>query len=117
MTVGEDNDQFRQSLENLKRLVAEAAAAVVARILRARGARGISRGPRSTTKRNLARLTVRELEVLELVNSGMRNAEIASRLFLTPKTVDHHVSAILRKLAVDSRGQAAREATRRGLLA
>ena len=113
----DDDDLLRQSLVKLQRLGAEAAAAVVARSLRARGARGISRGPRSTTKRNPARLTVRELEVLELVNSGMRNAEIASRLFLTPKTVDHHVSAILRKLAVDSRGQAAREATRLGLLA
>src|SRR5207253_1245669 len=82
------------SLVKLHSLGAEAAAAVVARSLRARGARGISRGPRSTTKRNPAHLTVRELEVLDLVNNGMRNAEIASRLFLTPKTVDHHVSAI-----------------------
>jgi DNA-binding NarL/FixJ family response regulator len=46
----------------------------------------------------------------------MKNAEIANRLFLTPKTVDHHVSAILRKLSVESRSQAAREATRLGLL-
>jgi len=61
-------------------------------------------------------LTGRELEVLNLVNIDMRNAEIARRLFVTPKTVDHHVSAILRKLAVGSRAQAAREATRLGLL-
>jgi DNA-binding NarL/FixJ family response regulator len=61
-------------------------------------------------------LTERELEVLDLVKSGMRNSEIAGRLFLTSKTVDHHVSSILRKLAVDSRAQAAREATRLGML-
>jgi DNA-binding CsgD family transcriptional regulator len=115
--AGADDDELlRQSLLKLQRLGAEAAAAVVARRLRARGARGISRGPRSATKQNPAYLTVRELEVLDLVNSGMRNAEIASRLFLTPKTVDHHVSAILRKLSVETRGQAAKEATRLGLL-
>src|SRR5437588_2196935 len=112
----EDDALLRHSLATFQRLGAHAASAVVARRLRARGARGISRGPRSATIRNPARLTVRELEVLDLVHSGMRNAEIASRLFLTPKTVDHHVSAILRKLSVDSRMQAAREATRLGLL-
>ncbi|OLC58003.1 MAG: hypothetical protein AUH85_02000 [Chloroflexi bacterium 13_1_40CM_4_68_4] len=89
---------------------------MVARRLRARGARGISRGPRSTTQRNAALLTERELQVLELVNAGMRNAEIANRLFVTSKTVDHHVSAILRKLAVETRAQAARQASRLGLL-
>jgi DNA-binding CsgD family transcriptional regulator len=113
----DDEELLRQSLVTLQRLGARAAAAVVARRLRARGARGISRGPRPATQRNVAQLTERELEVLDLVRAGLRNAEIASRLFLTPKTVDHHVSAILRKLSVESRGQAAREATRLGLLA
>ena len=112
----DDDGLLRQSLMKLQRLGAGAAAAVVARRLRARGVRGISRGPRPATKSNPVRLTVRELEVLDLVHSGMRNAEIANRLFLTPKTVDHHVSAILRKLAVESRTQAAREANRLGLL-
>src|ERR1700674_711398 len=112
----DDDDLLIQSIFKLQRLGARAAAAVVARKLRARGAQGISRGPRASTQRNAAQLTVRELEVLDLVRSGMRNAEIANRLFLTPKTVDHHVSAILRKLSVESRSQAAREATRLGLL-
>jgi DNA-binding CsgD family transcriptional regulator/tetratricopeptide (TPR) repeat protein len=116
LASADDDELLRQSLLKLQRLGARAAAAVVARKLRARGARGISRGPRATTQRNPAHLTERELEVLDLVRTGMRNAEIASRLFLTPKTVDHHVSAILRKLAVGSRSQAAREATRLGLL-
>jgi DNA-binding NarL/FixJ family response regulator len=52
-------------------------------------------------------LTNRELEVLRLVEQGFRNAEIASQLFVTEKTVDHHVSSILRKLGVRSRGAAA----------
>jgi DNA-binding CsgD family transcriptional regulator/tetratricopeptide (TPR) repeat protein len=112
----DDDDLLRQSLMKLQRLGARAAAAVVARKLRARGAQGISRGPRASTQRNAAQLTARELEVLDLVRSGMRNTEIANRLFVTPKTVDHHVSAILRKLSVESRAQAAREATRLGLL-
>ena len=111
-----DEELLRQSLVKLQRLGARPAAAMVARKLRSRGVRGIARGPRSSTLRNAAQLTVRELEVLELVKAGLRNAEIASRLFLTAKTVDHHVSAILRKLGVESRGQAAREGTRLGLL-
>ena len=60
-------------------------------------------------------LTDRELEILELVSQGLRNGEIASRLFLAPKTVDHHVSAILRKLNVANRALAGREAARLGL--
>jgi ATP/maltotriose-dependent transcriptional regulator MalT len=116
LASADDDELLRQSLVKLQRLGARAAAAIVARKLRARGARGISRGPRSSTQRNAALLTERELEVLDLVKSGMRNSEIAGRLFLTSKTVDHHVSSILRKLAVDSRAQAAREATRLGML-
>jgi DNA-binding NarL/FixJ family response regulator len=53
--------------------------------------------------------------VLALVSEGLRNREIAAQLFLSQKTVDHHVSAILRKLGVETRGQAAAEAARLGL--
>ncbi len=115
MAASDDDDLLRRSLVKLQRLGARAAAALVASKLRARGATGISRGPRATTQRNPALLTDRELEVLELMRAGMRNAEIARRLFLATKTVDHHVSAILRKLAVDTRAQAAHEASRLGL--
>jgi DNA-binding NarL/FixJ family response regulator len=66
---------------------------------------------------NPARLTRRESEVLALIQLGLSNAEIASRLYLAEKTVHHHVSAILRKLGVGSRGQAASEAVRLGLTA
>lgn len=56
------------------------------------------------------------LEVLELIGTGLRNADIARRLHVSAKTVDHHVSAILGKLGVCTRTEASREALRRGML-
>ena len=53
--------------------------------------------------------------MLALVAQGLRNSDVAERLFLSPKTVDHHVSAILRKLDVRTRGEASAEAVRLGL--
>jgi DNA-binding NarL/FixJ family response regulator len=68
------------------------------------------------TRDNPARLTARELEVLKLVAEGMRNAEIAGRLHLSTRTVDHHVSAVLRKLGARTRGEAVAAASRLELL-
>jgi DNA-binding CsgD family transcriptional regulator len=113
---GSDDDAtLRQALDELLALDARPAAAMVAQKLRARGARGLPRGPRSRTRANLAGLTARELEVLALLSAGLRNAEIALRLVVSEKTVDHHVSAILRKLGVRNRSEAAVEAERLGL--
>ena len=108
---------LRRAYDELQELGAGGAAARVARLLRERGERGVPRGPRRTTRDNPAGLTRRELDVLALLAEGHRNAEIAERLVVSPRTVDHHVSTILRKLAVETRGQAAAEAGRRGLLA
>jgi DNA-binding NarL/FixJ family response regulator len=77
----------------------------------------LPRGPRRATRENPAGLTARELEVLGLVAEGLRDSEIAERLVLSERTVGHHVSAILRKLRVRNRGQAAAEAVRLGLFA
>jgi DNA-binding CsgD family transcriptional regulator/tetratricopeptide (TPR) repeat protein len=112
--AGEDA-LLRQSLDEFRRLGAVPAAAMVARRLRERGARGVPRVRRPSTRTNPAGLTAREVEVLELVTEGLRNADIADRLFLSEKTVGHHVSAILRKLDVRSRGQAGAEARRLGI--
>jgi DNA-binding NarL/FixJ family response regulator len=51
-------------------------------------------------------LTARQAEVLGLMRQGMGNADIANRLFISRKTVEHHVSAILAKLGVANRAQA-----------
>jgi DNA-binding CsgD family transcriptional regulator len=111
----DDDACRRRGLEELNRLGARPAAAIAVRRLRERGVRGLRRGPRQATRANPAGLTARELEVLALVAEGMRNAEVAQRLVLSERTIDHHVSAILRKLGVRTRGEASAEAIRLGL--
>ena len=96
---------------------ARPAAAIVTRKLRALGERGVPRGPRPATRSNAAGLTARQQEVLALMAQGLRNGEIAERLVVSQKTVDHHVSAILRKLEVRTRGEATARAGELGLLA
>ena len=57
-----------------------------------------------------AGLTAREVEVLRLVAQGLSNAEVAERLYLSPRTVNGHLTAIYGKLGVASRGAAIRYA-------
>jgi DNA-binding CsgD family transcriptional regulator len=116
LAEADEQGPLRLALEALQGLDARPAAAIVARRLRERGVRGLPRGPRRPARENPAGLTPRELEVVALVAEGLRNAEIADRLVLSEKTVDHHVSAILRKLGVNARGRAAAEALRLGLV-
>jgi DNA-binding CsgD family transcriptional regulator len=111
----DEEEPLLEALAELEALGAAPAAKLVRERLRALGAR-VPRGPRRSTRENPAELTGRELEVLRLVAAGMRNVDIADRLVLSTRTVDHHVSAILRKLRVGTRGEAAAEAARLGLL-
>jgi DNA-binding CsgD family transcriptional regulator len=113
-----DSDEeapLRDALEISERLGAAPMAAILRRKLRARGVRGIPRGAQERTRRNPRGMTNRELKVLSQLVEGRRNAEIARRLFVSEKTVDHHVSAILAKLDVCSRGEAAAAAMKLGL--
>jgi DNA-binding NarL/FixJ family response regulator len=107
---------LRRALDELNALGARPAAAIVARRLRELGARGLPRGPRESTRANAAQLTARELDVLGLLAEGQRNAEIAERLVVSRRTVDYHVSSILRKLEARTRGEAVAEARRLGLI-
>lgn len=106
---------LREALQEFDRLGVAPAAKHLRRELRARGLVA-PRGPRPRTRANPADLTSRELDAFRLVAEGLRNADIAEELVLSPRTVDHHVSAILRKLDVRTRGEAAAAATRLGLL-
>jgi DNA-binding CsgD family transcriptional regulator/tetratricopeptide (TPR) repeat protein len=103
----DDEAALRDAHGILETLGALPLAGRVARRLRERGVRDLARRPRASTRANPSGLTTRELEVLRLVAEGLRNAEIADRLFVSPKTVDHHVSALLGKLGARSRSEAA----------
>jgi DNA-binding CsgD family transcriptional regulator len=106
-----------QALDILAGLGAAPAAALVRSRLRAHGVRSIPRGPRATTKGNPLGLTARQVDILRLLAANLSSKEIAARLRLSPKTVDHHVGAILAKLDVSTRRQAAAHAVARALLA
>ncbi len=101
---------LRTALVLLQDMGAIAAAAHVRRRLRALGVRSVPRGPQAATRAHPAGLTARQADVLELLARGLTNAEIADRLVLSVRTVDHHVSAILAKLGVASRQAAAAHA-------
>lgn len=75
---------------------------------------GAQRGPRASTRAHPCGLTSAEMTVLTLMVEGLRNADIAARLHRSVRTVDHHVAAVLAKLAVDSRLEAVRMAEREG---
>ncbi len=105
-----------EALALLQLVGAHGAAARVAKQLRQQGVRELPRGPRPRTRANPAQLTDREVDVLRLVAVGLSNSAIADQLVLATKTVDKHVSAALRKLAVPSRTEAAARAHQLGLV-
>ena len=96
------------ALQELEALGAVRAADDAAALLRALGA------PARTGPKRDAGLTKREDEVLALLAHGLTNSEIADRLFISAKTVEHHVSRVLAKLGVRSRTEAAAYAARSG---
>lgn len=111
-----DDDARREGLLMLEKLGARAVAERARAEFRRRGIRGIARGPRASTRANGAGLTNRQLEILGLIDRGLTNGQIAAKLCLSRKTVDHHVSAILAKLRATTRGEASARARDTGLL-
>jgi DNA-binding CsgD family transcriptional regulator/tetratricopeptide (TPR) repeat protein len=105
-----DRADLRRALDMLYEAGVHRAASVVARRLRALGEPSVPRGPRAETAANPAGLTGREMEILALLAADLSNTMIATRLTLSNRTVDNHVAAILRKLGVQTRGEAIAEA-------
>jgi DNA-binding CsgD family transcriptional regulator/tetratricopeptide (TPR) repeat protein len=110
-----EETHLRESLTRLVDLGADATARLVRRTMRDLGIRSIPAGARTTTKAHPRGLTAREQEILQLLSQGHSNEEISASLFISVRTVEHHVSAILGKLGTDSRKGAAKEARRLGL--
>ncbi len=102
-----DNEAKITALKIFERLGAHLAAEETQQKLKAAGVPNVPRLPRSSTRQNPYGLTDRQVEILALLMEGLSNVQIASRLHISPKTADHHVSAILSRLEVHSREDAA----------
>ncbi|HSK16293.1 MAG TPA: AAA family ATPase [Gaiellaceae bacterium] len=114
LSLSGDGAALVESLEVARGLGAEPLARRASVRMRELGLR-VPHGPRLTTKENPAGLTARQAEVLGLLAEGLTNAEIAERLVVSPRTAEHHVAAVLRKLGATSRRDAARQASALGL--
>lgn len=117
-TRSDDITAIRVGIETLDEMGAQPALRRAIAHLREQGVDDLPamrRGPRRSTQANPAGLTQREAEVLRLLMAGLRNAEIADRLYLTPKTVSHHLSAIYAKLGVTNRAEATALAAKHGM--
>ncbi len=109
-----EEEALAEALEIARDLGAEPLARRVSERMRELDFR-VPQGPRGATRANPAGLTARQLEVLELLADGLSNAEIAERLVVSPRTAEHHVAAVLRKLGASDRREAVARASELGL--
>lgn len=112
---GAEEDK-KKALFLFQQLGANAVSQKIKMEMRTGGIKKIPRGLRESTRTNPAQLTNRELDVLQLLQKGNQNKEIAGALFISPKTAGHHISSILFKLDVNTRSKAITEAVRLGIL-
>jgi len=110
----DDPDAMREAVDEAMRLGAVATADRLRARLRELGHR-VSRGQGRSTLTNPGRLTRRQVDVVRLLARGQTNQQIAKTLFISAKTVDHHVSAVLTRLGVSDRQAAGRWALEQGL--
>jgi DNA-binding CsgD family transcriptional regulator len=110
-----DLDAAREAVDILDKIEAPA---VREALLRTRHANGlpVPRGPRTASRNHEAQMTPRELEVLALVADGLSNADVSRQLYISEKTVGHHVSSILRKLDQPTRARAVALARSQGIV-
>ena len=106
----------RKAIKIVQDLDANAVYEKMKQEMRNSGIKNIPRGIRKSTRSNAALLTYREMDVLRLLKDDMHNKEIAAQLYISAKTVDHHISSILFKLDASSRAKAVSAAIRAGIL-
>lgn len=110
-----DSDEQVQAIRIFEDLGATATADKVRQALSTRGVK-VPRGRSQTTRDHAAGLTARQAEVLELLAQGLTNTEIADELFVSQRTVENHVSAVLMKLDVPNREAAVEAAFAQDIL-
>ncbi|WP_242117469.1 LuxR family transcriptional regulator [Aestuariivivens sediminicola] len=109
-------DQMRKAFTIFNELNVSATIRKWRTLMKAEGIKRIPKGLIKSTKSNPASLTNRQLDVLMEIGQGLHNAEIAKKLFISNRTVEHHVSAIFEKLEVTSRNKAVIKAKELGIL-
>jgi DNA-binding NarL/FixJ family response regulator len=112
---GDDTEQI-DAIRIFEQLGATATADKVRRTLRERGVI-VARGKAQATKQHAAGLTARQSEVLDLLAEGLTNAQIADRLFVSHRTVENHVAAVLMKIDVPGREAAVAVGRELGIIA
>ena len=95
-----------EALNIFEALGTRPAADMLRQKMRHSGATYVPRGPRPSTRQHEFGLTTRQQEIANLIVEGLTNGAISKRLKISAKTVEHHVSAILAKLAVTTRTDA-----------